>query len=131
MIIKCSSSLRIFSETLNAQQITDLLNCKPSRSYNKGDPISKKSDTGATRQASMWLYLSECEGDDCVENCFLKLLTIIKQTQHHLKTNDKIITDVTTGVFSDNEQLNFFVPHEVSALLGQLELDHLISGYIS
>ena len=131
MIIKCSSSIRVFSEVATAEDIANLLNCTPSKSHNKGDLISTSSPSKAVRKESIWLYESEINGDNCIEDCFAKLtpvIEIIKGCRHNEIIKN---ADVLTGLFSDNEQLNFYIPQSFSTLLGAAGLDHLISGYIT
>ena len=79
----------------------------------------------------MWMYSVQSEGTDCIEHCCTKLIPVIEATQEHLSQIENVSADITTGVFSDNEQLNFYIPHNFSFLLGSAQLNHLISGYIT
>ena len=77
----------------------------------------------------MWLYSLEVQGDNCIESCFSNLTPVIEMIKDHRHNELIKNADVLTGLFSDDEQLNFYIPQGISALLGNAGLDHLVSGY--
>ena len=59
------------------------------------------------------------------------MATLVTEAAGPLATSKGVSADVFTGVFSDNNQLNFHVPTQLSIALASVKLDHLISGYVS
>ena len=51
MIYKCTSSLRLFSESMSVSELSTVMNSAPDTSYEKGD--STKSKSGVKRKQSM------------------------------------------------------------------------------
>jgi len=129
MIYKCSSSLRVTSESLTGLELSNLIDVEPEKIYEKGEVISTRS--GAKRNNSLWIKTITVEGDDCIEQCFAEMAGLVVDVSNSLVKADNLSADILTGVFSDNDQLNFYIPKTLSNAISLMDIDHLISGYIS
>ena len=131
MIEKCVASLRIYSEAASLDEISSSLKRASTGGYDAGDLVSSRSASGKRREGAMWMLTSEASGDECLLESLTVLVDFLEAEKDRIKGVEQAQVDVTLGLFSDNSQLNCILPALVMRTLSTMNIDLLVSGYVS
>ena len=101
--------LRIFSETVSSQHITDVLQTAPTRAHEKGDLVSARSPTPRYRAHSFWSLATESNEPGGLDDCIQTLVAFCesKETELNALRPDCGEFDIFCGFWTDNGQSGF------------------------
>jgi hypothetical protein len=123
------ASLRVFSDTLQASDITTLLGMEPSRSYFKGQPVSSRNPK-TLRRKSAWIFKSGLEQDPDLAAHLRRLLDFIEPRLDRLDTlRETCRVDLFCGFASESGQGGTTLDSALLARLGRLRLDLTMDLY--
>ncbi len=131
---RASASLRIFSEFLTIEEITEILHLLPSDVRVKGTPRNPRRPSSNVWPYSVWKLDSGLAGSISFVEHFDTLLEKIEPARHALASlvdRCKHI-DVFMGLFSEgtsDEENSVAIDHQRIARLAQLPLDFIIDMY--
>lgn len=126
---KCATAaLRIFSETLEVEQITALVGLKPTRFYAKGDPVSACSPQ--LRRTNAWLLKSGIAEDQGIDVHLGWLLDLVGSKVDALRTlRETCKVDLFCGFSSTHGQGGTVLDKDLLGRLSALGLDLKIDLY--
>lgn len=123
-----AATLRIFSETLEVEQITALVGLKPTRFYLKGDPLSARSSQ--LRRTNAWLLMSGVAEDQGVDVHLVCLLDLIEPKADMLRSLCPMCkVDLFCGFSSTHGQGGTVLDKDLLGRLSALGLDLKIDLY--
>lgn len=73
-----TASLRIGSKTMSIGEITDIMGVKPTESYEKGTPLSRRNPKSAVRQESLWIKESGLDSSEPINTHISSLISLIE-----------------------------------------------------
>ena len=129
MIYKCDVSLKIYSETVQIEEITKSLATEPSTSLRKGERISKRNPNSPVRKGYAWVRREVSNSGDCVAECLGRLVTFVDSKRRELTSLRDCQFEVHIGIFSEDGQANFSLSASTLAQLEPIADELLISVY--
>jgi Domain of unknown function (DUF4279) len=127
---RACASLRISSQARSAAQVTKIIGLPPTSFYEKGDLVSRKSQTPGYRQNSMWILESDLPADAMLDDHVDSICCLVELRSVALKTLRRDCSiDVFCGFFSDSEQAGFMLSKETIRKLAALEVDLIFDVY--
>ncbi|MFZ5975124.1 MAG: DUF4279 domain-containing protein [Bacillota bacterium] len=122
-----SSTLRIFGDIDNLNQISKTLGLKPTYSHKKGEPKSKKNNN-IVWDRDMWSYDSPVPEDRHLDVHIQKLWDILKPHKEYLKGLKKELTvDVFNGYRSNSSTAGFEVSPSSLEMFVELDIPFGVS----
>ena len=122
-------SLRIFSDTLSPEQVTEALGLPPTKTHHKGDPVSPRYKMPLRRQHG-WILTSPFGGHPDLAAHLRWLLDLIEPklvALNQLRSTCKI--DLFCGFSSGNGQGGFTLDGPLLTRLAKLELNFGLDLY--
>ncbi|SRR5579883_559086 len=123
-------SIRIISESMTAQEISDAVGLQPTRMVEKGTQAQTRSGKGAIWTASTWLLdsglPSTAPGEEHVET-LVRILESREETIGQLAARCRI--ELFIGYSSDNGQGSLVFDHGILRRLAQLPVDIVLDLY--
>jgi hypothetical protein len=124
------ASLRITSETLNCDAITEALKTQPSFAANKGDPVSRHSPRSGVRDLSTWVLESGAGTGDSLEAHLAALLPFLEEHSSQLdQLRSECTLEISCGFSSGNGQGGFVIENDALAKVAQAGLDLVLDLY--
>lgn len=125
-----SASLRISSKSLSVTRISSILKTEPSRSIEKGSPISLRIPSPPLSEESRWLLNSGVDDSEPLEEHIRKLLSYIEQNITAFKTLlVDCEVDMRCAFSSDSGQGGFVLDAELLKRLSAIPIDMVVSLY--
>ncbi len=85
-----SASLRIRSSSITAREITIKLGIIPTRSCEKGTPLSKRHPSGPKRQECLWVLDSGLDDLQALESHIKVLISVLERKREILQELSKV-----------------------------------------
>jgi hypothetical protein len=112
---KTSVSLRFFGDTIDPDEISNLLDCRPTHSYRKGDVLpddrySRIVRKSGVAQTGMWLLGGKKTGKISLENQIFELFSHLSDDlEIWRKLTSQYHSDLYCGLFMDswNREIDF------------------------
>lgn len=124
------ASLRITSETLCCEAISELLKAEASFAADKGEAVSRRSPQAGVREFSTWLWESGAGTGEPLERHLALLLPFVES---HTGTLERLASDCTLeivcGFSSGTGQGGVAIDHDVLSKFAQARLSLLIDLY--
>jgi len=99
---KTSVSLRFSGDTLDPDEITNLLDCRPTHSYRKGD-VLQDNHNSRVAQIGMWLLHGKKTGKISLENQIFELFgRLSDDLEIWRKLTSQYHSDLFCGLFMDS-----------------------------
>jgi hypothetical protein len=114
----------------SAGEITAVIGISPTREYEKGDIISRKSPKPVRRQNSMWMIESGLPESADIEDHILSLCDKIQPCSEALNSlRSDCDVDIFCGYFSESGQAGFSLSNQVLGRVVSLGLDLIFDVY--
>ena len=114
------ASLRIFSDTVSFEWITEQLGIVADTGGNAGEPGPGTS----TRRSTLWVLKSGLPNERNLDEHIQQLLTRLASRQAALvAVGSKCRMEIFAGAFADNGQIGETVPWQTLKALGDLQID--------
>ena len=127
---RTSAALRIASDVRSASEIASLIGITPTRQYEKGDIVSRKSPASPRRRNSMWMIESDLPESTEIEDHIRSLCDKIQSRSQALDTlRSNCTIDIFCGYFSESGQAGFTLSNEVIGRVAALGFDLIFDVY--
>ncbi len=128
---KISVSLRILSDTLSVNEITNILGVDPTRIFEKGSLSSPRNPKSLTRNSSVWIFESKLHESEELEKHVDIILSFVEDHNEQFKTLvSKCEIDIYCGYFSDNGQGSIVFTSKLLKRLAPFSIDVIIDLYM-
>jgi hypothetical protein len=125
-----AASICIVTESMSPQEISNVLGIEESRSYNKGDPISRKKIDGPVRSESLWVFESDIEPSYMLDCHIEKLVEIIEKNIESFKLLlSRCKIEIFCGFSSGNGQGGFTINSDLLKRLTIIPMDIVFDLY--
>lgn len=127
-----SAAIRIYSETMNAARITEVLGSEATSSHEAGDPVSRCRPAQGYRKQAMWMLSSSIPGSAPLEEHIVELVAFIEEKESILaEIRPECGIDIFCGVFSVDGQGGFYLESSLTSRLGRAGVDLIVDVYTS
>lgn len=124
------ASLRISSNTMSAAEITHTLGLKPTSSYEKGTPLSKRNPKSAVRQQSVWILESGLDSSQPLAQHIACLVALVEEKIDVLKKLLPICDiDIFCGFSSESGQGGFVLNAALLKRITAIPIDIVLDLY--
>jgi hypothetical protein len=125
-----AASLHISSSSLSAEEITELLDKKPTKSYEKGTLLSKRNPKSQIRQDSLWILDSELHDSELLDWHIKQLVSFAEDKSAVFEQlSQKCNFLIFCGFASANGQGGFVLDSKLLAKMGKLKIDLVLDLY--
>ncbi len=122
--------LRIASEVKSIDDIINILCTRPTRSFIKGEPYSKRNPNSRKRECNLWLLESGLDGKESLESHIRQILQFMKVKADALeKLQLECEIDIMCSFASENGQGGFTMDHELLKELSVYLVDLVVNLY--
>jgi hypothetical protein len=122
--------LRIASKNKSIDEITNVLNTKPTRCLFKGQPYSKRNPKSNIREENLWILESVLDEYEPLELHIRHLLTFLKTKAEFIKGLQlECEIDIVCSFSSEIGQGGFTLDHELLKELTENSLDLVVNLY--
>lgn len=123
-----SITLRIQSEVLLTEEISQVLQMSPTKSYSKGERMSSRNPLSAVYEGNLWLL--EFEEKDSLDELFVEVGDFIQKNQNSLLTlAEKCSLDLFCGYSPKESQDSFFLDHKTLWKISGVPVDIIFDVY--
>lgn len=132
MIYKAVCTFRVFSNSISLTELEEALHLKSTGGYNMGDRISKNNPDSKLRIDSLWTLDVEKvneEWQDASELFDKTLCELLEKIEELRQLVDEYSCDVQAAMFSNNDQINFYLSNATIKRLSSAGIDIMFSGY--
>lgn len=124
------ASLRIHSDILTCNDITNILQLNPVQTFNKGEKIS--SNGKMIRDSSMWVFDSNLREEDTLEKHIENILdSLDKVKENYFKLVDKANCDIFSFYSTSNGQGSIALSNEIIKRLNDYSLELIVDLYLT
>jgi hypothetical protein len=125
-----STSLCIYSSTLSAKEITDMLATEPTRSHEKGTPMSSRNPNSRIRQGSSWILDSKLNKEETLSAHLEQLVCFIEErTNEFEKLLEVCEIDIYCGFFSNEKSGKFVLSPNLLKRLTVIPIELIVILY--
>ncbi|MEW4564744.1 DUF4279 domain-containing protein [Bremerella sp. JC770] len=124
------ATLRIYSDTLDVDQISSMVNVLPSRVIHKGDLISRQTERSKTHEDSICFYDTETSDPLGLDKCVRKLLTILEQSPEiRWDVSSQVKMDIICYLTVDPDRItnSFCFEHDLIERLSQFPIPLIVN----
>ena len=125
-----SASLRIASSILSKSEITDILNQKPSRAFDRGELMSPRNPSSQKRESALWILESGLPDASTLDDHILVLISFIERKHlEFMKLINKCEMDIFCGLSIKGTQANFSLSSKIIKRLNIFPVDIVFDLY--
>lgn len=121
-----SAALCIYSQTKSVADISALMGTNPSRSIDRGQPVSERNPKGRKSEESRWILDSALPEATPLDEHVAALLAIVEKKAVALANSD---IEIRCTFSSENSQGGFVLKADVSKRLAEQRVDLIVSLY--
>ena len=125
-------NIKITSKVFSAEEITNILGLKPSKSDGKGTPLSNRNPYGKLRNMSCWILESDLENANYLEEHVEHLISIIEsKSEEFIFLSRDCRIEICCGIFVEEEdqQGTFSLSSQTLKRLVKIPLDIIATLY--
>ncbi|MEH2371474.1 DUF4279 domain-containing protein [Nostoc sp.] len=125
-----SASLCIYSSALSAKEITDMLTTEPTRSHEKGNPMSSRNPNSRIRQGASWILDSKLNEEEPLSAHLEQLLFFIEERVNEFeKLLEVCEMDIYCGFFSTEKSGEFVLSPNLLKRLTVIPIEVIVILY--
>lgn len=125
-----SASICIASDSMTPQEIGNFLGLKETRSYEKGEPISRRNPGGPKRTENIWSLKSGVDESISLEFHLEKLAKLIEMKKDKFSfLLSKCQIEIFCGFSSDSGQGGFVLKSDLLKKLTKIPIDIVLDLY--
>lgn len=123
-----SITLRVQSEVLLPEEISQILQISSTKSHCKGEKMSSKNPLSENYEANLWLL--EFEEKDSFDELFVEVSNFLAKNQDSLLTlSERCNIDLFCGYSPKESQDSFFLNHETLRKIANIPIDIIFDVY--
>lgn len=123
-----SITLRIQSETLLLEEISQILQMSPTISHSKGERMSSRNPSSAVYEEDLWLLEFAEKGS--FDELFVEVGNFFERSQNSLLIlAEKCSIDLFCGYFPKESQDSFFIEHATLQKITSVPVDIIFDVY--
>ncbi len=124
------ASLCMMSETLKAEEITNILKTQPSEAHEKGTPINPRHPNRLIRTASTWVLCTNLDESEPFQAHIEQLLSFIEARKNEFEDISKVSKiEIYCSFFSERKSGEFFIDYELLKRLTIIPIDITVILY--
>lgn len=129
MIEWATASVRVWSETHSAAELTALLGMEPTSSFERGSLMSPRNPRSAKREVSLWVLESELSRKERVERHLDWALDVVETLREPIASLPPGSSDIFVGCQLIEGQGSVELEHALLQRLGALPVDLIFDLY--
>jgi hypothetical protein len=124
-----TASVRVWTESHSAAELTALLGREPTKSFERGSLMSPRNPKSAEREVSLWVLESELSRDERVERHLEWALDVVETLREPLASLPSGSADIFVGWEPPHGQASLELDHPFLQRLGALPVDLIFDLY--
>ena len=125
------ASLRISSNIISVEEITNIIGLSPTRFHIKGELMSKRNPKSQKHGSNLWILDSGLPDSNDIEKHLNKLGSLIESKLSELQSlEDKCEIDISCGTTFKSGQNTLLLSSEILKKISLLPLDLVFDVYI-
>jgi len=122
--------LRIISEIKSIDDISMIVETRPTKYFSKGQPYSKRNPNSKIREENIWILESGLSDRELLDSHIIQLLSFLKKRANVMKELQlECHIDIMCSFSSKNGQGGFTLEHELLRELSKYAIDLIVNLY--
>ena len=96
---------------------------------NKGDLVSSRSKKSSYFKETVWKWRSPVDEKESLERHIREILSFLRSRKDQVLSLSDCQIDIFCGIFSDNEQIGFYVDSKIIRDIAHYPIDLIFDAY--